>query len=590
MARRVAERLSSLGPTGLLQRVRWLFLLFALLAVSTTLIAVAQTTAVGLTHQLIGAAAVLVWTAWLVFRYRHPDAGVITDLVPVAALLVLGWAVREPALVSAGAYTSLFLRALYGDRVQATANGLLYFITVHVTMLMVPGASGPSVVQTVVNLVSFIAVALVMQSLGEAAGRHETTTHRERILTAVSARLLRARTLSQVHQVAAEGTLELAGLDGASASVWWLDGGVLDLAATAGPDLIDLRQAPLSAQPTAMVERFLAGRPYFLDPDETREVEDAYGHPHRFHQVLVGPLVQDEVVVGALVLASPGPLDAHLLDFAERFTNEISLAAERAKLIGDLEAANTELRRADELKDRFLSTVSHELRTPLTSIHGFAQTLRRQNDVLSAEQRDRFLEVIERQSLRQQRLVEDLLTTSRMMAGRLTTEAEDIDVCPVFAPVVEELRIADDDIEIDCPRGARAHVDPMHLHQIVVNLLTNAQKYGNPPYEIRVTPGPTSCVITVSDNGPGIPEAFRAELFEPFAQADKGDRRTAKGTGLGLAIIRNLVQANGGSIAHHPDRPGAFFEITLPAGGDGHRASLPEPGAADVPGERSPVR
>lgn len=566
-----AGRLSRFGPSGLLARVRWLFLLFALLAVSTTFLAIAQSDAVRGTDRAIAVVAVACWAGWLLYRYSHPAAGIATDLVAPAALVVVGWALHDPALVNGAAYVSLFLRALYGGRREAAGNAVLYFLTVHITTLSAPGADAYSGLQAVVNLVSFVAVALVMQGLGEAVGRHETAAHRERVLTAVSARLLQARTPAQVHQVAVDGTLELAGLSEASASVW-IGGDVLELAATAGPDLIDLRRAPVSAVPPAFLERFLEGRPYVLDGEDTRQVERAYGQPHRFREVMVGPLVQADGIVGALVLASPQPLDVHVLDFMERFANEISLAAERAALIGDLETANTELRYADEMKDQFLSTVSHELRTPLTSIHGFAQTLRRQNEMLSTEQRDRFLEIIERQSLRQQRLVEDLLTTSRMAAGRLSADAVDVDVLPLFGPVLEELRIAPADIDLRCPADARAHVDPMHLHQIVVNLLTNAQKYGAPPYVIDVTTSPGSCTIAIHDHGPGIPEGFRDKLFQPFAQADSGDRRTSTGTGLGLAIIRNLVAANDGTITHHPDRPGAYFELTLPSGG-----SQPEP-------------
>lgn len=560
--RGIVDRLAALSPSGLLARVRWLFLLFALLAGSTTLIAVARA-AVDPTRRVTAFVSVAVWLAWLLHRYTHPDAGVATDLIGPVAITAMGWAMRDVALINGVAYVSLFFRVLYRGRWEAAANGVLYFASVHLTMVMAadPAASG---VKVAVDLVSFVAVALVMHALGDVAGRHEAATRRERVLTAVSARLLQARTLDQVHRVAAEGTLELAAAPGASASVW-RGGEVLGLVASAGPDLFDLRRAPLDATPEVLLQQFMQGRPFVLDPDETREIERAFGQPPRFHHVLVGPLLQDGNVVGALVLTSPGPLDAHLLDYMERFTNELTLATERATLIGDLETANTELRYAGKMKDRFLSTVSHELRTPLTSIQGFAQTLRRKADDLSDEQRDRFLEIIERQSLRQQRLIDDLLISSRMKAGRLTAEPTDTDVCDVIARVVEELQVRPADIRMPGNAPVWAHVDPMQLHQVVVNLLTNAQKYGAPPYAIEATSTGGTCTITVHDHGPGVPEDFHAELFEAFTQADTGDRRESTGTGLGLAITRNLLGANGGSIVHRPDLPGAGFEIVLPA-------------------------
>jgi signal transduction histidine kinase len=130
--------------------------------------------------------------------------------------------------------------------------------------------------------------------------------------------------------------------------------------------------------------------------------------------------------------------------------------------------------------------------------------------------------------------------------------------------VLEELQVPREDVQLSCPDDARAHADPMHLHQILANLLTNAQKYGAPPYVIDVRTRADTCVITFRDHGAGIPESFREQLFEPFTQADSGDRRTSAGTGLGLAIVRNLIHANGGTITHDPQRPGASFKITLP--------------------------
>lgn len=561
-ARGLTDRLAALGPRGLLGRVRWLFLLFALLAGSTTLIAIAQAP-VDPPQRATAVIAVAVWLTWLRHRYTHPDASLATDLVAPVAITALGWAMGDVELIMGVAYVSLFFRVLYGSRWQAAANGLLYFLSLHLTMLLAPAADTADGIQVAVDLVSFVAVALVMHAVGDVAGRHETATHRERVLTAVSARLLEARTIDQVHRVAAEGTLELAESPGASASVW-RGGEVLGLVASAGPDLFDLRRAPLEAAPGVLLERFMAGKPYVLDAQETHEIERAYGQAPRFHQLLVGPLLENGQVVGALVLASPGPLDEHLLDFMERFMNELTLASERAALIGDLEAANAELRYAGEMKDQFLSTVSHELRTPLTSIQGFAQTLRRRANALSDEQRDRFLEIVERQALRQRRLIDDLLISSRMTAGRLTADAVDTNVCDVITHVIEELHLPPGDVHRRGPASARAHVDPMQLHQVVVNLLTNAQKYGAPPYVIEVEPTPGSCTITVYDHGPGIPEDFEAELFEPFTQADSGDSRRSTGTGLGMAITRNLIEANEGTIVLRRDHPGACFELVLP--------------------------
>lgn len=563
--RALLERLGRVVPDGLLSRVRWLFLLFALLVISTTLATSLESTMAGPGGQLLAVSAAIVAGVWLLYRYRNPAAAVAWDVVGPLMLVVMGWSLHSPSLVYGPAFVLLFFRALYGGRRAALANGLGYFVAVYTSMALVDGVDSLPVTQMVMYFLWFAGIAVMMHAVADVAAGQEASNRRERVLTAVSTKLLRARTPSEIYLIAAEGALELAAAPDASASLW-VGTEVLELAASAGPDLLDLRRAPIAHTPAALLERFLAGKPYVLDADETRRVEEAYDHPHRFSQLIVGPMTDDEgQTVGALMVASPRPLEIHLLDSMERFVNEITLAVERTRLLEDLEHANGELRHADQLKDLFLSTVSHELRSPLTSIRGFAQTMRREASRLSDAQRDQFLEVIERQSQRQLGLVNDLLTVSRARAGRLSTEASAVEVAPLLRTVCEELHPASKDVEWRCEPHVVAYVDPVHLHQIATNLLTNAQKYGAPPYVIDAQAVDGGCVLTFYDHGDGIPPEFRDRMFEPFERADSGHEGPS-GTGLGLAIVRTLIDANGGTIDYRPDRtPGACFEVTLPA-------------------------
>lgn len=561
------QRLGRVVPDGLLSRVRWLFLLFALLVMTTTLTTSLQSTVAGPGGQLLALVAAVIAAAWLLYRHARPGAAVALDVIGPLTLVTMSWSLQDSTLVYGPAFVLLFFRALYGGRRAALANGLGYFVAVYTSVALVDGLDSLPVTQMVMYFLWFVGIAVMMHAVADVAANQEASNRRERVLTAVSTRLLRARTPTDIHLIAAEGALELAAAPDASASLW-AGSEVLELCASAGPDLLDLRQAPLAHAPAPLLQRFRAGKPYVLDADETRQIENAYNHPHRFSQMIVGPMTDDAgQIAGALLVASPQPLDLHLLDSMERFVNEVSLAVERTRLLEDLEHANGELRLADQLKDLFLSTVSHELRSPLTSIRGFAQTMRREASRLSDAQREQYLEVIERQSQRQLGLVNDLLTVSSARAGRLSTEASVVEVAALLQTVCEELPpTSQDDIEWTCAPDVVSYVDPVHLHQITTNLITNAQKYGAPPYVIDVQTLGGACVLTFHDHGDGVPPEFQDKMFEPFERADFGHDGPS-GTGLGLTIVRTLVDANGGTIDYHPDRSGACFEIALPASG-----------------------
>jgi signal transduction histidine kinase len=111
-----------------------------------------------------------------------------------------------------------------------------------------------------------------------------------------------------------------------------------------------------------------------------------------------------------------------------------------------------------------------------------------------------------------------------------------------------------------------ARVDPLHLRQVIDDLLVNAATYGDGPIEVAITGDDATVRLRIRDHGPGIDVAFLPRLFQPFAQASTGDRRTARGLGLGLSIVHGLVEVNGGSISYRtPDGPGAEFIVALPA-------------------------
>jgi signal transduction histidine kinase/tetratricopeptide (TPR) repeat protein len=229
-----------------------------------------------------------------------------------------------------------------------------------------------------------------------------------------------------------------------------------------------------------------------------------------------------------------------------------------------LEVVNEELRALDEMKSDFVAMVSHELKTPLTSILGYSSTMLRYWDGLPDADRMEYVRTIDRQSHRLARLVSDLLEMSRIEAGYLSPDAQDVDVA---AAVASLLGSYDDppDVTVDVPDGITVRADADHLHQILTNYLDNARKYGGPPIRVTAAVDGPDVVVAVTDGGLGVPEEFVPRLFDKFAQASTGRRRRASGTGLGLSIVRGLAKANGGDAWYEPNEPtGARFCVRLP--------------------------
>lgn len=234
-------------------------------------------------------------------------------------------------------------------------------------------------------------------------------------------------------------------------------------------------------------------------------------------------------------------------------------------------AAELEMRRvraqADSniSRDAFAAAV-HELRTPLTSIAGFASTLSCRWDDFPDEQRREFVAIIDEQAQRLTRLVDDLLMQSRIESGQLQPTPEPVRLLSLAEDVARGFRQVDVSVRGD--EEARAFVDRGQVEQVLVNLVSNAVKYGSPPVVIEVhcevRDSGEAAMIRVVDAGPGVPREFEPQLFQRYSQAD--GRRHAKGSGLGLWIVRELSCANGGDCRYEPNPEcGATFVVELPA-------------------------
>jgi two-component system sensor histidine kinase KdpD len=274
--------------------------------------------------------------------------------------------------------------------------------------------------------------------------------------------------------------------------------------------------------------------------------------------------------IGDLILTTgrgarslPAP-DARVLATA---ASQLALAIEQDRLRE--EATDAELlRRTDELRSALIDAIAHDLRTPLASIIASAGSLR-QADVTwtEAERRD-FLEAIEDEAERLNRIVGNLLDLSRIQGGSLVPSRDWHDIGLVIRDSVARLRpvIGSQRVEIDLPPDlGPAFVDPVEIDQVIANLVENAAKYAPDGGVIRVAARGDlgELRVSVDDEGPGIPPAILPHLFEPFYRAPGTSR--IPGSGLGLAVARGLVEAHGGHIwAENRPGGGARFTFAIP--------------------------
>ncbi len=214
------------------------------------------------------------------------------------------------------------------------------------------------------------------------------------------------------------------------------------------------------------------------------------------------------------------------------------------------------LKEAERMRDEFVSVVSHELRSPLTPIRGFAQVVAR--DLANEGGHDRhisYLETMQKHADRMTRLVDDLLDVSRARAGRLTIQRSPVDVVAIARRVVDSANASTDSHTVRLAATWESHtsnVDEDRIHQIVDNLVGNAIKYTDGG-TITVAVGPShregwNLEIAVTDEGKGIPEAEREQLFSAFYRRREASEGAMPGLGLGLYICAELARAHGGTI------------------------------------------
>jgi signal transduction histidine kinase len=225
----------------------------------------------------------------------------------------------------------------------------------------------------------------------------------------------------------------------------------------------------------------------------------------------------------------------------------------------------TEQRHVERLREDILSAVSHELRTPLTSVLGFALTLEERRSELEPETVDEIVADIAQAARRLERLLSDLLDIERLRLGHTVVRREPVDVGDLVRRVVADYPLGDRIVNVT-GRPVSASLDSPKMERIVDNLVVNAAKHTPPeaPIEIRVDARGRDLLLVVEDEGPGIADEYKLEVFETFNRGPKVASMTP-GAGIGLALVSRFAAIHGGR-TWVEDAPGggASFHVLIP--------------------------
>ncbi|MGK5447871.1 SpoIIE family protein phosphatase [Streptomyces radiopugnans] len=311
-------------------------------------------------------------------------------------------------------------------------------------------------------------------------------------------------------------------------------------------------------------------------------------------QALMVPLLQQGGAPHGFLVAALNryrPLEDTYRGFVELAAGHVAAGIASARSYQAQQRRAEELAELDRAKTAFFSNISHEFRTPLTLIMGPLEELRGRLAGADEEVREE-LEVVRRNGLRLNKLVNTLLDFSRIEAGRMQAHYELVDLAAVTAELASVFRSAVEraglGFEVDCPALPEpVHIDRDMWEKVVLNLLSNALKFTfDGSIRVRVHAEDAHAVVTVADTGIGVPAEEVPRLFERFHRIENARARSNEGSGIGLALVKELVGLHGGTItADSTEGEGTVFTIRLPFGS----AHLPADAVAPAVGTADAV-
>ena len=297
-------------------------------------------------------------------------------------------------------------------------------------------------------------------------------------------------------------------------------------------------------------------------------------------------LYNSRQVIGLLRIATENiqhlPRDIFLL-----LLHQVNISLERTRLAADLEKEKI-AKENEALRSALLSSVSHDFRTPLTTMIGATSTVIEFGEYLDKQQTRELLDTVLEEAQRLNRYTQNLLDMTRLGFGQLLLECDWVSVEEIMSVVKKRLRplLINNYLKEDInPNLPSLYVHAALLEQAIFNVIDNAIKFSPPndSIDIECSKEDNKIVITICDQGTGIPEDEREKVFERFHTAEKGDRRRS-GSGLGLTICQGMIMAHGGKVSIHAnphrigdrEHPGCCVRIELPINNKQERQDLPK--------------
>jgi PAS domain S-box-containing protein len=591
----------------LLGRARAVFGRFLLLAAGVQLLELVDAETAWWPDRTAALAGVAVVVRWGVRLERTGRATALGDLLLVGALTAIGLGLGRNGAVLVSLVAVLSLRALFGRRRDVAVVLTAALVSFGLVTFVHHGLGRVVDLGLLVVVVAAGALVSTLRHLGELLADHDLRVRLDEVATATAAQLVATTTTAEVALIARHARERIGEL-GKHATARGADEALDTVLRRLDGDL------ELARQRIASEARYRAVAEGNRDGVYLRDlgVPGSYRYLNPAAEEILGvtleeltadldvarralgdgagrvlPATSDGPLVGPVQLRWERPdgelrrISVHertvtvdgvrrtALGTVRDVTREHREAQTLQRLIDHERAAAEELRHLDAMKSLFLQAVSHELRTPLSAVIGAAQTLDAHDDVLDPSQRRRMLDIVQRQSARLERLLTDLLDVDRLSRGLVAPDRAPTDLRDLAEGVVTTLEQHEADrIDVLGERVVVA-VDGPKVERIVDNLLRNALRHTPAGGRITcaVTGDASGATLVVEDEGPGVPDELKTELFEPFAQGPSAQAAPSPGTGIGLALVRALAELHDGR-AWIEDGPGGGARFVVELAGD----------------------
>jgi RNA polymerase sigma factor (sigma-70 family) len=483
------------------------------------------------------------------FRTRWGVAVVFAWSIVNLALIAIGiWATGGAGspLVFLYALTTLFFAVAFTSRTQA-----VFFALSIASYWAALGASRVNPVNVaVLAVLAFLANLLVGQLKSQTLAHKEARLESERrwaLLAVVSAA---ARNMSAVEPLVVLRAVvdSVVALGFPTTRIYVQEEGDYRAILPSGvPE--DLPEGIDSLRFEAVERVLSAGQPVVVGT-----VGDALSEPLRrlgLSSLAVVPIPVDDRVEAILVVGieePPGPSSQDVEVF-QMLTTQATVALANARRFERQRRSMDRIAELDRLKNDFLSNISHELRTPLTVIAGVGRTLEDSSDILSEEERRDLLARSNANAATLDSMLTELLDFGRLEAGHLDIKPADVALGELIGGVTDRLAslFQDRAVHLDVEEGLTATADRLLIERVVENLLTNAAKYTSPGSRVRISAASEGreAVVTVEDDGPGIPPDELCHIGERFFRGGHSNTRSTRGTGLGLALVSEILDLHG---------------------------------------------